>query len=284
MAGRVIINNAMRPALVQREGLIRVSFWSALMSAVALPLLSFTVCVVSSLLFDFERAVGTHCRVANYLPTVSAAISLSPQSYIWRFCIALHTTLRLFLITVYYDYYKKTGELNSLPWFLWLCKLTFLLQFTEILSLLGLTVVSSSENTSVHEGFFVTFMVTSLCYMLAMSVQYYLSRNKRWKNFTKEERKQQYRLVLLFLVNISTFFISIYFFFRHNWYCEPGIYTLYALFEYIVIITNIAFHTAEAHDVIDKEFVFGGVIVRDVLQHSDFEVTLNHDEDTKKIN
>ncbi|XP_070552559.1 post-GPI attachment to proteins factor 2-like [Ptychodera flava] len=251
------------PVSVQQEGLLRWPAWKVAVLTSALPIVSFASCVAISFLYNFEKSVSTHCNVANYLPTVSAAISLSPQRYIWRFGIALHTTLRLMWTAIYYNYYKKTGHPNPFPWFLWLCRLSFILQCVEILSLLGLTVVASKEYKVLHENLFVSFMVTSLLYMLLMCIQYYLSKRKSWSEFQPQERQQQYRLVLLFLVNISTFFISIYFFFRHNWYCEPGIYSLYALFEYLVIISNIGFHVAEAYELMSKEFIFGAVRVED---------------------
>jgi len=36
---------------------------------------------------------------------------------------------------------------------------------------------------------------------------------------------------------------ALYFFYRHNSYCEPGMYTLFALAEYSLILFNGLFHT-----------------------------------------
>jgi hypothetical protein len=51
---------------------------------VALPLSAFVFCIAWTLLYDFERATATHCRVENYLPSISAAIDYMPQGLVWR--------------------------------------------------------------------------------------------------------------------------------------------------------------------------------------------------------
>jgi hypothetical protein len=42
--------------------------------------------------------------------------------------------------------------------------------------------------------------------------------------------------------------VATYFFYRHNHYCEPGIYTLFALAEYSFIIANVLFHSTFYYD------------------------------------
>ncbi|XP_006821525.2 acyltransferase PGAP2-like [Saccoglossus kowalevskii] len=142
-------------------------------------------------------------------------------------------------------------------WYIKLCRTAFTLQLVEILSLLGLTMVASREYKPAHEIFFVTFIMSSLLYMIAMNLQYYLSRKKLWNAFTLEEQKHQKRLLGLFIFNITCFFVSMYFFYRHNRYCEPGVYSIYALVESIIIVSNITFHVAESAMFTKKEIVFG---------------------------
>ncbi|KFM57422.1 Post-GPI attachment to proteins factor 2, partial [Stegodyphus mimosarum] len=110
---------------------------------VSLPLTSFFFCVLWSLLFNFESATFTHCRVANYLPSISAAIgSFTPQRYIWQICIAIHSAPRFLVVAMYYSY--LCDILFNEPIWQWLASVIFLLQITEVGSLLGLTFVSSS--------------------------------------------------------------------------------------------------------------------------------------------
>uniref|UniRef100_A0A914KI81 CWH43-like N-terminal domain-containing protein n=1 Tax=Meloidogyne incognita TaxID=6306 RepID=A0A914KI81_MELIC len=42
---------------------------------------------------------------------------------------------------------------------------------------------------------------------------------------------------------IISLIFALYFFYRHNSYCEPGMYTLFALAEYSLILFNGLFHT-----------------------------------------
>lgn len=49
--------------------------------------------------------------------------------------------------------------------------------------------------------------------------------------------------------------MSVYFYTRHNWYCEAGIYTLFALSEYIMVITNMCFHFQAFYDFRDMIFI-----------------------------
>ena len=52
-------------------------------------------------------------QVVNVLPTVSAAIALRPQCYIWRTLIALHTSPRILFAMAFYRWHMDVdvGEL-----------------------------------------------------------------------------------------------------------------------------------------------------------------------------
>lgn len=88
-------------------------------------------------------------QVANYLPSISAAISLTPERYIWRFSIGLHSAPRLLMAAAYLGYYRGrfTRRLKEQL----LSVLTFLLALSENIGLLLLTYVSSTENYSEFE-------------------------------------------------------------------------------------------------------------------------------------
>ncbi|GFR06002.1 post-GPI attachment to proteins factor 2 [Trichonephila clavata] len=226
---------------------IQLKFPTLALYTVLLPLASFVFCVLWSVLFHFERATFTHCQVRNYLPSISAAIgSFSPQRYIWQICVAIHSAPRYLVVGMYYTHLCDillTGALWN-----YLALLIFLLQATEVTSLLGLTFVSSSENFHVHELCFITFMVSALSNMLLL----YLTM----KHGTKHRLTVQERLSLKYkfifgMVNITSFFLAVYFYFRHNWYCEPVVYTFFAFFEYIVVVTNMGYHVTAFWDFSD---------------------------------
>lgn len=81
----------------------------------------------------------------NYLPSVSAAIGdYVPQRDVWRVAVFLHTIPRIYIASIYYTYYvgileKRVNNAIIANW---------ALNVTEILSLLGLTVISSTYNYS----------------------------------------------------------------------------------------------------------------------------------------
>jgi len=73
--------------------------------------------------------------------------------------------------------------------------------------------------TVVHERCFVTFMVTSELYMILTC---YLLRSMRRSppdNIEARSLRIKYQLLA---VNLMSFAMAVYFFIRHNSYCEPG--------------------------------------------------------------
>ncbi|MGH0170626.1 UNVERIFIED_CONTAM: hypothetical protein FKN15_059343, partial [Acipenser sinensis] len=102
--------------------------------------------------------------VSNYLPSISAAIGgETPQRYIWRFCIGLHSAPRFLLAVAYWNHYRVLSATHR--YYQPLCHLNLLLSTLENLGLMILTYVSSNENYLVHKNAFVLFMCSALCHM-----------------------------------------------------------------------------------------------------------------------
>jgi len=226
----------------------RLQFRTVAVLTVLLPFSSFIICVLWSLYFNFASSTATHCGVPNYLPSVSAAIGdYLPQKYIWRVAIALHTIPRIKIAFVYFVYFtsilvKHTGNL---------IRLNCALNLIEIFSLFGLTFISSTENYAIHKSCFITFLLTSTIYM-ALSL--YLLRYRRSTTPNAMESKS-YRLKWrLFITTMISILGAVYYFARHNNYCEPLMYTWFALCEYSVIICNMAFHMTAYWDFPNREW------------------------------
>lgn len=214
-----------------------------------LPCFALFSCVGLSLLKDFEKSTRTHCQVFNFLPSISASIGdCEPQRYIWRFCFALDSVPRY--VVAFLQLRRLLNRHHMvLPELYQLFQLTNTgIHVLELTFLLILTYVSSTEVHWAHEYSFIGFMVCSLVHMLlTILIDYFWPRTMNYRLSDQEilVRGQRCRW---FFANIFCFFMSLYFYFRHNDYCEPYMYSGYCFFEYIVVLTNIAYHSVVMYE------------------------------------
>ncbi|KAK7097376.1 post-GPI attachment to proteins factor 2-like isoform X2 [Littorina saxatilis] len=238
----------------------------------SLPLIATLFCVVWSLMFDFDASTRTHCKVHNWLPTISAVIGgFTPQRYVWRICIALHAPQRLMVAIGYYSYHTSVhvGMRNEL--YKAVAAVNSLLHLIEVLSLVFLSMISSSENGKMHEFLFISFMVTALTYMLLTIILMRWGRCGHGRIPSLQEATSLRYKTILFLFNLSVFAVAVYFFYRHNAYCEPGVYTAFAFFEYLTVVSNIGFHS-----LIIMDFHNTGVLMVDLNSQDDVAVGRHH--------
>ncbi|XP_076447124.1 acyltransferase PGAP2-like [Babylonia areolata] len=223
----------------------------------ALPLFAMAFCVLWSLVFDFDASTRTHCKVWNCLPTISAVIGgFTPQRYVWRICITLHAPQRLMVAAGYYRFHTAVPLAARSPLYRSAALLASLLNGVEVLSLVGLSMISSTENYALHENLFICFMACGLTYMLLTIILMRWGRFcQHWTPTPQEVKSVRYKTGL-FLFKLSCFALAVYLFFRHNAYCEPGVYSLFAALEYVVCVSNIAFH-GTLHWDFGQSFVLG---------------------------
>jgi hypothetical protein len=117
-------------------------------------------------------------------------------------------------------------------------ELLFVLNVIEVTSLLGLALFGSNENYSIHSKCFGTFLISSLTYMFLVS----------YTNFYSWCRRTVRVKTMIAWLNLFMMISATYFFFRHNSHCEPYVYTLFALSEYIIVLSNIYFHSLAYYD------------------------------------
>lgn len=224
--------------------LVKIPFRFFWILVATLPLASFFLCVTWSLMKHFEETTSTHCNVKNYLPSISTAVgNFYPQTYIWRIGIALHCTPRFLVTFMYYNFFRN----NLPPDSSWqsLLSTIFYFQNAEILSLMGLSYISSSEDFPTHQKLFVIFLISALA---SMSLLYLLMKYGLNHMQSRFERKSVRLKFILLVINFFAITLSIYFYLRHNWYCEPGMYTMFALSEYFVVLSNIGYHLTSVWD------------------------------------
>lgn len=76
-------------------------------AAVLLPLTALAFCLVSALIWNFDKATFTHCEVAQFLPSISSVIGgFPPTQPVWNAAIALQSTPRFLFARMYLKFYQ----------------------------------------------------------------------------------------------------------------------------------------------------------------------------------
>lgn len=132
----------------------------ALISTV-LPVFALSFCYLYPLLADYETINRTHCNARNFLPSVSAAISYSPQtSILWFFLILAHTPFRFKLAKCLNETYKKlfariytseflsTQSMEEYKNFLKFRKMMYISHLVNKIEIIGLLVLSTFTSMS----------------------------------------------------------------------------------------------------------------------------------------
>ncbi|KAL7744205.1 hypothetical protein ACLKA6_009176 [Drosophila palustris] len=219
------------------------SFHEICVVTALLPLVTLFTCFVTAYVFQYDDVHETHCRVYNIVPSISAITGVSPQRYFWRFSIALHIGPRIPIAFVYKNYYRaQLARLapSLVPKTSWLITLILVLNCIEIAALGGVTYISNRENYPVHERIFITFMICSLCYMLA-TIKLNSILNAR-QTLTEHQRLSIKWKKILFVASILSTIGLLVFFAKHRFYCHDLAFSWFAFFEYLIAIANMLFH------------------------------------------
>ena len=216
---------------------------------VSLVLFAFIFCIIWSIIFNFKDVTKTHCKVINYLPSISSAFDeFSMQTTVWRLCVALHAPLRFLVVGMYYRFYKYTFKLEGLSQIL--ANVCCALNSIENVALVGLSFISSTYFFTAHRNCFIIFGLCSEIYML---LSIYVWKSKL-KDLTLQQRYSFSWKIRTATLNILSGFAAAYLYYRHNKYCEPLMYTWFCLAEYIVVVSNMGFHMTAYWDFYSEPF------------------------------
>ncbi|KAI1721493.1 frag1/DRAM/Sfk1 family domain-containing protein [Ditylenchus destructor] len=222
------------------DDILTVPFKSFVYIVSGLPFSALVLCIALSITLHWDESTRTHCGVPNYLPSVSAAVaSYSPERYIWRLLVSIHGGPRIVLAFAFKNFLISSPLIPfpSIGWFHWPCYVACFFHLAEIIFLLLLTIL--------HKTSFIGFIVCGLIHMFLST--WLFDHSGRRKTTSLGEKSFQYKVLCCTGSSISLF-LALYFFYRHNRYCEPGVYTIFALCEYAVVIFNILFHSTLYYD------------------------------------
>ena len=59
------------------------------------------------------------------------------------------------------------------------------------------------------------------------------------------------------IINFMSILAAAYCYWRHNALCEPGMYSMFSVLEYSVVLTNMAYHFTSYYDFYFVDIVIG---------------------------
>merc|ERR1712227_75033 len=201
-----------------------------------LPSAAFFLCLFTALWSDWTGAVDTICRrdghshhPVNYLPSISMLISSKqPMLFIWRTFLGLHFFPRLMLGLHFAQRHEQLLRTHGKPDLA--RKLLYLFYYADLIGLITLTYVQSNEYFPVHKLGFALFLIASVLHIIA----------SRIVNSAILPNVRQLKRV--FYLHIASIALCMYCYYSHNAHCQDYTYTFFAMFEYMIVFTNIAFH------------------------------------------
>jgi hypothetical protein len=207
-----------------------------------LPVIGLVACLFFSVYYHYEDVIKTHCRNWEWLPSISSTIGNNiPEMFIWRYSIALYSAPKIWAEIVHFAllrWIRRQRHRGKLGWFQIWNSLALLTGILENCSLYLLTMVSSSEHRFTHELGFALLMIFAHLHFIFFLIAFYCAR----KPLQSSERNWFARRLFFALAHATLFLVALRLYFRHKKYCEPGMYSWFALCEWLVVAANIAFH------------------------------------------
>ena len=213
-----------------------------------------------------RRADGTlsYGYTPQLIPSISSATGHAPASFAWRFCIAMMLFCRAQDGLLQYCSFGRAasasaksgssiGHLNAF---------VLIVHTTEQACLALLTFVGSNEVHWLHECGFVGFCIASVLHMGSSLLLFRCCYASELRGVTGtaaacasggaggcSSRAARLRYAYSWrkgcaAVNAMLLLLAALLFWRHDLYCEPYVYSAFALCEWLFVASNVAFMSA----------------------------------------
>ena len=197
-------------------------------------------CLYISARYDYRAVTYSHCTRRHFLPSISAVLGSVKGIFAhssWKFAIAASSPQRSFDAFLYYKLYQKHSKKLALS--------ELIVGFLEQYGLVTLTLITSSEDLFVHQVSFGVFIVASVFKNSLISYLHHKYSKDNTGAVLTEAKNIQHRLYIL---NMASILIALIFYFVHETYCPPYFYTYFSLFEWIFVLSNIAYNLSAVAD------------------------------------
>ena len=249
LLGAVVLWCAVWPHSRRPSGVLQVRAWVCYLVLTLVPSAGLLLSLVLAAVLHHENVTSTHCRVANFWPSVSAAIGNNePERFVWKLTVGLHNTLVLLDSGMAYD---RLAQSPLVPVFL--ARLMAVCKALSCVGLFVLTFVSSTENFLVHELGFIAWLVFGSTGLLLFA--------GLWRRSVRLVSPREHytwawlrACVAAYVLGLAGAMLAYH---VHNTYCLPYVYSFFGISEAVVIyayVLGLGIGPAVAY--IDKDSVF----------------------------
>jgi hypothetical protein len=214
----------------------------------------------------------------QWFPSISALIADPPQKQLWQFAMSMMMLQRvldgLIIHGVFHDPSSHTRGGHCLNWF------TLLTHWAEYGFLALLSFVTSNDSLWYHQLGFIGFCCCAWTHMmLLLTLQWrqtpVIERRFVWTTLSCPCVSLQWRARAA-VANVACVVTAAYFYLHHERTCAPGAYSKFAVAEWLVVLSNISFHSALLHDVGDRRLELGLPNGNVKAQDSDHDRHIDH--------